>query len=530
MHDVIIVGAGTAGCVLAERLTRSGKLRVLLVEAGGKPSSRFVAIPAAVPKLFKTDVDWALESEPNATSAGRRIFTPRGRMLGGSSNLNFQIHHWCHPADFEGWVSAGAAGWGWNEVAPVFLRQESWRGVDGHYARGHEGPMIVSPNDNASGLSHAFVAAARAVGLGDRSDYNGGAYSGAWLSELAQRKGRRFSAYDAYLKPAMRRGNLEVVTETHVTRILLEGTRAGGVVARRGGRETTYASGGVVLAAGAFGSPQMLMASGIGPASSLSGLGIPIRRDAPDVGANLQDHPVAPLTFRVRGTDTLKRAESPLNLIRYLTLRRGMLASNGAEAIAFVQTQPGPVAAPDVEIVFLPLEWRNQALEPPQIHACTLGVAVVAPRSRGRVTLRSAEPTAAPAIDFKLLSDTDGFDAAALIAGARLARRIAATQPLAGEIVDEVRPGPKVESDSELLGSLEKELQTVYHPVGTCRMGSDPQAVVDPTLRVQGMDRLWVADASVMPAVPRGHPNAVVAMIAERGAGWIELALTAGIT
>ena len=528
MHDVIIVGAGTAGCVLAERLTRSGKLRVLLVEAGGKPNSRFVGIPAAVPKLFKTGLDWAFESEPQPAAAGRRIFTPRGRMLGGSSNLNFQIHQWCHPADFEGWVSAGATGWGWNDVAPVFLRQEHWLGGDGQYPRGREGPMVVSPNRNARALSHAFVAAAGAVGLGEPGEYNGGGYLGAALCELAQRNGRRFSVYDAYLKPAMRRGNLEVATETQVTRILLEGTRCGGVVARHGGREITYASGGVVLAAGSFGSPQLLMLSGIGPAASLSGFGLPIRRNAPDVGANLQDHPVSPLIFRVRGTDTFKRAESPLSLIRYLALRRGMLASNGAEAIAFAQTQPGPVSAPDVEIIFLPLEWRQQALEPPQIHACTLGIAVVAPRSRGSVTLRSAEPTAAPAIDFRLLSDPEGFDARALVAGARLARRIAASPPLAGEIVDEVRPGAAASSDAELLGGLGEELQTVYHPVGTCRMGSDSQAVVDPRLGVQGTDRLWVADASVMPSVPRGQPNAVVAMIAGRGAGWIESALVAG--
>ncbi len=528
MHDLIIVGAGTAGCVLAERLTRSGKLRVLLVETGGKPDSRYVTIPAAVPKLFRTDLDWAFESEPQAAAAGRRIFTPRGRMLGGSANLNFQIHQWCHPADFEGWVSAGAAGWEWSDVTPVFLRQENWRGAGGQYERGYEGPMIVSPNRNARALSHSFVVAARAAGLGTRSDHNGGPYLGAWLSELAQRDGRRFSAYDAYLKPAMRRPNLEVASETHVTRVLLEDNRASGVVARRGSRETTYACGGVVVAAGAFGSPQLLMLSGIGPQASLSSLGIPVRRDAPEVGANLQDHPVSPLTYRVRGHDTFMSAESPLNLVRYLTLKRGMLASNGAEAIAFAQTQPGAVPAPDVEIIFLPLEWRNQALEPPQSHACTLGVAVVAPRSRGCVTLRSAEPAAAPVIDFRLLSDPDGFDVAALLSGARLARRIAATPPLAGEIVQELRPGATVESDDELQRVLGEDLQTVYHPAGTCRMGSDPRAVVDARLRVQGTDRLWVADASVMPSVPRGHPNAVVAMIAERGAEWIESSLSAG--
>jgi choline dehydrogenase len=530
MHDLIIVGAGTAGCVLAERLTRSGKLRVLLSEAGGKPSSQFVGIPAAVPKLFRTDLDWAFESEPQAAAAGRRIFTPRGRMLGGSANLNFQIHQWCHPADFEEWVSAGATGWGWNDVAPVFRRQENWRGAGGEHDRGHAGPMVVSPNRNARPMSRAFVTAAHAAGLGTRSDYNGGAYTGAWLSELAQKNGRRFSAYDAYLKPAMRRTNLHVATNTHITKVVIEGNRAVGVVARHGNHETTYPCGGVVVAAGAFGSPQLLMLSGIGPPALLESLGIPVRRDAPAVGANLHDHPVAALTFRVRGTDTLKSAESPLNLIRYLALRRGMLASNGAEAIAFVQSQPETTSAPDVEIIFLPLEWRNQALEPPQVHACTLGVAVVAPRSRGSVALRSAEPAAAPLIDFKLLSDPDGYDAAALLAGARIARRIAATPPLALDIVAELRPGAAVDSDTELLRALGMELQTIYHPVGTCRMGSDPQAVVHPRLGVNGVDRLWVTDASVMPSVPRGHPNAVVAMIAERGAEWIESAMGAGTT
>jgi len=523
MYDLIIVGAGTAGCVLAERLTASGKLRVLLLEAGGYPTSRFVPIPAAVPKLFRTHLDWALQSEPQTCAAGRRIFTPRGRMLGGSANLNFQIHQWCHPVDFEGWVAAGATGWGWQDVVPVFLRQECWCGGSGEYERGRDGPMIVSPNRNARRLSHAFVAAARAAGLGTGSNYNGGSYySGAWLCELAQKDGRRFSAYDAYLKPAMRRANLDVATKTHATRIVMEANRAVGVVARYGDREVTHASRGVVVAAGAFGSPQLLMLSGIGPAGSLANLGITVVRDAPEVGANLQDHPVSALVFRVRGKDTFKSAESPFNLIRYLALRRGMLASNGAEAFAFAQTTTGSGIGPDLEVIFLPLEWRHQGLEPPEVHACTLAAAVVAPRSRGRVSLDSADPAAAPLIDFGLLSDSEGFDAAALLAGARLARRIAATLPLAAEVVDELRPGASAASDRDLLDALKAELQTVYHPTSTCRMGSDPGAVVDPTLRVRGVDGLWVADASVMPSVPRGHPNAVVAMIAERAAGWIE--------
>jgi choline dehydrogenase len=385
--------------------------------------------------------------------------------------------------------------------------------------------MVVSPNVNARPLSHAFVEAARAAGLGRQPEYNGGPYAGAWMCEVTQQDARRFSAYDAFLKPAMRRRNLEVVSDTRVTRIVLEGGRATGIVARRGDREVTWASRAVVLAAGAFGSPQLLMLSGIGPAAALADLGIAVRVDAPEVGLNLQDHPVSACVFRVRGTDTFRHAESLTSLLRYLVFRRGMLASNVAEAFAFTKVDPGAGDAPDLEIVFLPVEWRAQGLEPPQIDACTLACAVVAPRSRGRVSLRSADPLASPVIDFRLLSDPDGFDAAVLVAGARLVRKIAATAPLAADVVEELKPGPAAQSDDELRAALAQELQTVYHPTSTCRMGSDARAVVDPRLRVQGVDGLWVADASIMPSVPRGHPNAVVAMIAERAAGWIEEAM-----
>jgi choline dehydrogenase len=525
VHDLIVVGAGTAGCVLAEQLTRSGKLKVLLVEAGGKPSNRFVSIPAGFPKLFRSAVDWAFESEPQAAVGGRRVFTPRGKMLGGSSNMNAQMHQWCHPADFDGWVAAGASGWGWEEVAPVFRAQECWTGEDGAARRGRDGPMLVAPNRNARPLSHAFVAAARSLGLGDRPDYNGTAYQGAWMSDIAHKHGKRYSVYDAYLKPALRRGNLEVLTDAQATKILFDGKRAAGVAVRRGGADRELPARAVVLAAGAFGSPQLLLHSGVGPAAALARHGLELVHDAPEVGANLQDHPVLPIVFGARGTDTLKRAESLSSLLDYLLFRRGMLASNGIEAFAFTQVRPGPVPAPDLELMITPLDVRNQFLEPPQVHAFGIGVAVVAPRSRGRVSLRSADPLQPPAIDFGLLGDPEGIDAAVLCEGVRLARRIAATAPLAAESTGELRPGPAAQSNAELLDYAGRELQTVYHPSSTCRMGADAAAVVDPRLRVCGVDGLWVADASVMPSVPRGHPNAVVAMIAQRAAGWIEPAL-----
>jgi choline dehydrogenase-like flavoprotein len=525
MHDLIIVGAGTAGCILAERLTRSGQLKVLLIEAGGPPASRFVSIPAGFSKLFKSHLDWAFESEPQMAVGGRRIFIPRGKMLGGSSNISAQIHQWCHPADFDGWVASGAPGWGWTDVAPAFRSQEGWRGEDRERFRGHDGPMVVSPNRNARPLSYAFVEAARRAGLGEQPHYNGGAYAGAWICELAQKDGTRFSAYDAYLKAAMRRSNLEVVIEAHATRVVLEGGRATGVSVRRGDVQKVLAAHGVVLAAGAFGSPQLLMLSGVGPAATLAGLGIPVHYDAPEVGANLQDHPVLPMVFRTRGTNTFKNAESPLSLLRYLVFKSGMLASNGCEAFAFAEVHPSRSAAPNLELIFVPFDFRGQFLEPPQVHAFSIGAAVVSPRSRGRVMLRSADPLAPLGIDFGLLSDPEGIDASVLWAGVRLGRRIAATAPLEAENAGELRPGEAVEKDSDLLAYACKELQTVYHPTSTCRMGSDSRAVVDSQLRVLGVDHLWVADASVMPCVPRGHPNAVVAMIAQRAACWIEAAI-----
>lgn len=527
IFDVIVVGAGTAGCVLAERLTDSGKLRVLLIEAGGRPTSRFVSIPAAFSKLFKGDHDWNFETEPQAAVAGRRIYTPRGKMLGGSSNMNAMMHQWCHPADFDGWVGAGATGWGWSEVAPVFREQERWLGDDGDPGRGHRGPMSIAPNGNARSLTHLFVDAARRAGLGKEERYNGHAYEGAWVAELACKEGRRFSAYHAYLEPAMRRAGLEVVSGAHATKIVVDGGRATGVSVRRGAQDQTFAARAVVLAAGAYGSPQLLMLSGVGPVAVMKPLGLPVHVDAPEVGENLQDHPVLPIVYRTRSRDTLKKAESPLELLRYLVFKRGMLASGGVEGFAFTQVRPGPVAAPDLELMFLPFEVRREFLEPPQEHAFGLGPAVVAPRSRGRLMLRSTDPLVPPAIDPGLLSDPDGIDASVLWEGVRLSRRIAATSPLAEWNTGELRPGASVQSERELLDYASTELQTVYHPTSTCRMGSDARSVVDPQLRVRGIDGLWIADASVMPSVPRGHPNAVVAMIAGRAAGWIEQSLVA---
>lgn len=521
MHDFIIVGAGTAGCVLAERLTASGMHRVLLIEAGAKPDSLFVRIPLGMGKLFKTNLDWNFESEPHVALGGRRVFIPRGKMLGGSSNMNAQVHQWCHPADFDGWATSGAPGWAWNDVAAVFRRMESWIGDTGDDSpRGRSGPMMISPLRAPNPLSVAFVRAAHAMGLDGESDYNGRPYAGAWLSQVAQQNGRRFSTYDAYLKPAMTRANLEVRTAAHAIRVLFENGRAIGVTAQRGGHEETLlAARGVILAAGAYGTPQLLQLSGIGPAEHLLQHGIPVLHDVPAIGSNLQEHPLLPVKFGARRPITLKRAESPLHLLAWQLFRRGMLASNLAEAMVFTSTKGD--TAPDLELCFTPVEWRGQGLEPPQMHAFGCGVVLLTPRSRGTVRLRSGDPLAAPVIDLALLSDPDGADADVLAHGLELFRRIVATEPLASESSGEIAPGSGVHGRDAVVAYCGEALQTIYHPAGTCRMGTDNVAPVTPELRLRTCDNLWVADASVMPTVPRGHPNAVVAMIAHRAAEFI---------
>ncbi len=521
MYDLILVGGGTAGSVLAGRLSSGGRERVALVEAGPKPASMLVRMPAGMPKLFRSELDWAFESEPHAALAGRRVFIPRGKMLGGSSNMNAQVHQWCHPADFDGWVERGARGWSWDEVAPVLRRMESWSGdAAADRPRGRSGPMAISPLRTPNPLTLAFVRAARTLGLDGPADYNGGAYQGAWVAQVAGRNGRRFSAYDAYLRPALSRPNLEVQSGAHATRVLFESGRAVGVVVRRDGRdETLRAARGVVLCAGAYGTPHLLQLSGIGPAAHLRARGVDVLRDVPGVGSDLQEHPLLPLVFRARRTVTLKKAESITSLLAWLVAGRGLLASNVCEGIAFTSTRGEP--APDLEICFGPVEWRNQALEPPQVHGFSVPVVLLTPRSRGSVRLRSADPLAAPAIDLAMLSDAAGADADVIVDGVALARRIVATEPLAGECAGEIDPGPDVRTRDEILDYCGRALQTIYHPAGTCRMGSDAAAPVTPELRVRGCDGLWVADASVMPAVPRGHPNAVVAMIADRAADLI---------
>ncbi len=519
MYDLIIVGAGTAGCVLAERLTRSGKLNVLLVEAGGQPSSPFVKIPAGFSKLFQSKLDWNYLSEPLSTANHRQIYIPRGRMLGGSANINAMIHQWGHPDDFARWEAAGAKGWGWGDVAPIFREQEQT--IGGGELRGHSGPMHIDRPARPLALAQAFVESAHNAGLKGTAEYNGATYAGAWFAELAYKNNRRFSVYDAYLRPAMQRNNLEVMTNAHVCKVLFNNRRASGLVISRRGQEQMINAGGVVLAAGVFGTPQILMLSGVGPAQHLREHGIPVICDVPGVGKNLQDHPMVMTTFRSKNKQTFKAAANPLHVLRYLAFKSGLLTSNVTEAMAFTKTRFETADAPDLELLFCPLEWLDQGVGLPKVHAFGIAPIVVNPRSRGQVLLNNADPVAPPVIDLGLLTDPEGIDSAILTEGVHLARKVANTGPLAMQNIGEILPGDECQDNAEILEVIKTSLQTIYHPVGTCRMGGDSEAIVDSKLKVNGCEGLWIADASVMPVIPRGHPNSAVAMIAQRASEWL---------
>lgn len=520
MYDLILVGAGSAGCVLAERLSRDPNVRVLLLEAGGDERRREISIPAAWPKLFGSECDWSYRTEPNPGLDGRPLFVPRGKMLGGTSSLNAMVYVRGHSADYDEWAAAGCHGWSYRDLLSYFKRSESnSRGASDYHGAG--GPLAVSDQRAPNPISRAFVEAAVAAGLPANDDFNGPRQEGAGFLQSTVRDGRRCSAADAFLRPALARSNLNVRTGAHATRILFDGRRATGVEYRRDGRlHVARAEREVVVACGALNSPQLLLLSGIGPADPLRSHGLPVVRDLPGVGRNLQEHAGGPMLIRCREPLSLLSAESPSNLLRYLLFRRGMLASPGAEAAAFVRTRP-EIEAPDVELIALPLLWLNEGFTAPTEHGFTIAAIVLKPRSRGFVTLRSADPFEPPFIHTNHFSDSEGADLETAVAGLRVARRIVGTSPLADLAAGEIFPGPEAETDEALANAVRAAGQTIWHPVGTCRMGVDPKSVVDPSLRVHGVDGLRVVDASVMPTIVRGHTHAPTVMIAEKAADLI---------
>lgn len=523
--DYVIVGAGSAGSVLAARLSLDERARVLLLEAGTAREPLFSRVPAAFSKLFKSRHDWAFETEPEAELEQRRLFMPRGKLLGGSSAINAMIYIRGNPADFDGWASLGATGWSYSDVLPFFVRSEDQaRGpLPGH---GVGGPLRVEDPRSVNPLSHAFVEACAELGIPRNQDFNSGSQLGAGIYQLTQKSGVRWSAANGYLFPAMRRPNLRVLRDAHATQLLLEGDRAVGVAYRKGCQpRTAHATTAVIVCAGAIGSPHLLMLSGVGPEADLRRAGIAPQVTLPGVGQNLQDHPVAGIHRHCLQPMTLRDAESPRALLQYALWRRGPLSSNIAEAGAFVAS-PNSGGLPDIQFHFSPGIFLNHGFERPKIHGFSIGPTLVAPRSRGRLRIKSNDPFDRPLIFGNHLSAVE--DRQALLWGLELAQSLASTRSLAAFAGDEFWPGalgpgtqrahwPNPNMEAYVRASAE----LLYHPCGTCRMGRDELSVVDPELRVRGVRNLFVADASVMPVITRGNTHAPTVMIAERLANFL---------
>jgi choline dehydrogenase-like flavoprotein len=520
MHDYVIVGAGSAGCVLANRLSEDPSVRVLLLEAGGKDRSLKIKIPAAFPEQFHTKLDWDFATEPEPHVDGRSLYIPRGKALGGCSSMNAMLYVRGRPLDYDGWEAQGAPGWGYADVLPYFIKAEdNVRGRSEYHGVG--GPLHVSEQRSPRPMNRRLLDASEAAGIPQIADYNGPEQDGVSMFQVTQKNGRRFSAADGYLRPALTRPNLEVRTNVTVLGVELEGDRAVGVRLRKGrsGVELARAEREVLLSAGAIGSPQLLLLSGIGAPDELKAAGVEARHELAGVGHNLQDHPFLTVIWEVTDQDTLYGADKPKVLAEWLLRRSGKLSSTVAEVVAFTRTRGG-LAAADIQFHMGAAYYEDHGAETYDGHCMVIAPVLISPQARGRVWLRSADPTAKPRIITNSLSASE--DVESLIASVRLAREIAEQTPLKEIIVKELKPGTATVEREELEADLRRRLMLIYHPVGTARMSdTHPQAVVDSQLRVHGLRGLRVIDASIMPSITGGNTNAPTIMIAERGADLI---------
>ena len=517
--DYIIVGAGSAGCLLANRLTEDPSKKVLLIEAGGKDISPNIKIPAAFANQFKTKLDWEYYTEPEPHVDGRELYIPRGKSLGGSSSMNAMLYVRGRPLDYAMWEEAGATGWGWDDVLPYFMRSErNCRGSSEFH--GEDGELVVSEQRSPRPVNQRLLAASESAGIPYVPDYNGPEQDGCSMFQVNQQNGRRWSSADAFLRPALDRQNLEVATGRTVLGVEVEGGRAVGVKVRdRFRREQSLRAGReVILAAGAIGSPQLLMLSGIGPADDLRSVGVPVLQDLPGVGRNLQDHPFYSVIFEVTDNNTLYGADSPKNMAEWVLRRTGPLTSSVAEVVAFVRTRAGLPAA-DIQFHMGAAYYEDHGQEEYDGDAIVIAPVLVSPQSRGQVWLRSSDPTDKPRIVTNSLSTPD--DVQSLADAMYLARGIASQGPLAEIITRELKPGPEISTREDIEADIRRRLMLIYHPVGTCQMGSGEQAVVDSELRVRGIEGLRVVDASVMPVIPGGNTNAPTMMVAEKASDLI---------
>jgi choline dehydrogenase len=520
-YDYVIVGAGSGGAVLAARLTEDTGNSVLLLEAGGEADADEVMIPAAFPSLFKTKWDWNYSTTEQKQLNGRRAYWPRMKALGGCSSMNAMIYIRGNRLDYDAWRDQyGAAGWGFDDVLPYFVKAEN-NGRLGAPLHGRSGPLHVEDRVYTHPLSHAFVDSAVGAGHKPNDDFNGAGQEGAGLYQVTCRRGRRWSTNEAYLKPARSRPNLTVETAALATRVELDAasTRATGVTFRQaGGEHTVHATREVLLSGGSVNSPQLLMLSGIGPAGHLREVGVESKVDLAGVGANLQDHPVVPLLWHTHGVTDLAQLNNVRNFARWKLRGTGPLASNIGEAGLFFASRDG-LPAPDVQIHMAPAGFYDNGLHEPTHPMVTAAPTLVGVASRGHLRLRSSDPAWHPEIEAAYFDDQADLDA--MLAGLRRTFDIC-TQGALGAYVDKPWLLPDDPSDDDLLEHARTWAQTLYHPTSTCAMGTGEDAVVDPELRVRGVDGLRVVDASVMPAVPRGNTNAPTIMIAEKAADLVK--------
>lgn len=514
--DYVIIGAGSAGCVLAHRLSEDPGTRVLLLEAGGPDKAFEIQVPVAFAKLFKTENDWAYYTEPQLGCFQRRLFWPRGKVLGGSSSINAMVYIRGHASDYDAWAAAGNEGWSYQQLLPFFKKAENQgRGPDAYHGVG--GPLDVNDQRHPSPLSAAFIAAARGRGLAANRDFNGAEQDGVGLYQVTQRGGSRCSTAVAYLRPALARPNLEARTHAQVTRIIIEDQRARGVELRHAGQTLRVeARREVILCGGAINSPQLLLLSGVGAREELEPFDIPCLHELPGVGRELQDHLAYPIVYRCPKKVSLMSQENLLTLFRYLLFRGGPGTSNAAEAGGFIRTRDG-LEAPDLQYHFVPGFFTQHAETRFLGDGFSLGPTILRPKSRGTIRLASADPLAAAAIDPRYLSEDEDL---ALLAGSLgPAREIIAHAAFDGLRSEELMPGGLVEDEEEIRAAVRRTVETLYHPVGSCAMGPEGSgAVVDARLRVHGLAGLRVIDASIMPSIVAGNTNAPVIAIAEKGA------------